>query len=101
MAKNNFSYGIQIRLELADDIEMAELEPVDLKMAWVKEISADWIVHMADYITQNPQFIVNGFVHAGITGALDGRSEYDVPDQGDASSSTSDPDEDKNEIVDT
>ena len=72
--------------------EMAELEPVDLSMARVKEISADWIVHMADYITQNPHFIVNGFVHARIT-------ENDVPDR-DASSTTSDPGEDENEIVD-
>ncbi len=27
---------------------------------------------MADYIAQNPSFLVNGFMKAGITGALDG-----------------------------
>ncbi len=27
---------------------------------------------MADYFAENPQIIVNGFVRAGITGALDG-----------------------------
>jgi len=61
-----YSDQITEQLELADDIEMTELEPVDLSMARVKEISANWIVHhIADYITQNPHFIVNGFVHAG------------------------------------
>jgi len=54
---------------------------------------------MVDYITQNPQFIINGFVHAGITGALDGRSESDLPEQDDVSSN-SDEDDDENEIVD-
>ena len=49
-------------------------------MAWVKEISANCIVHMVDYINQNPQFIVNGFIHAGITGELDGNSESDAPE---------------------
>jgi len=55
---------------------------------------------MVDYITQNPQFIIDGFVHTGIT--LDDRSESDVPEQDDVSSTTSDSDEDgdENNIVD-
>ena len=54
---------------------------------------------MVDYITQNPQFIINEFVHVGILGALDGRSESDVPEQDDVSSTISDSDEDDDETV--
>jgi len=63
-------------------------------MARVKEINANWIVHMVDYIDQNPQFIVNGFIHAGITGALDGKS-----DESDAPENDSDEDHNENEAV--
>ena len=30
-----------------------------------------WMVEMSEYFAANPQIIVNGFVKAGITGALD------------------------------
>ena len=33
---------------------------------------------MANYISANPQFIVNGFVHSGITGVLDGIENTDM-----------------------
>ena len=36
-------------------------------MAVMKEIGSKWLVDAADYISNNPQFIVNGFVRAGIT----------------------------------
>ena len=42
----------------------------------MKELSAKWLVEMADYIADNPQFVVNGFRCAGISGVLDG-SEAD------------------------
>ena len=32
---------------------------------------------MLEYIASNPQFIVNGFVHTGITKALDGSDRED------------------------
>ena len=35
-------------------------------------ISAKWLVDMAEYISNNPQIIVNGFIRSGITGAVDG-----------------------------
>ena len=57
-----YSDQITEQLKLANDMETANLEPVNLSMARVKEISADWIVHMVDsldYINQNPQFTVN------------------------------------------
>jgi len=41
-------------------------------MVTIKEITGEWLVKMADYIINNPQFIVNGFLHSGISEALDG-----------------------------
>ena len=52
-----------------------ELQPVNLRLAALKELGAKWLVEMADYISNNPQFIVNGFRRAGIPGALDGYEE--------------------------
>ena len=54
------------------DVESVELEPINLCFPAVKELSAKWLVEMADYISDNPQFIVNGFRRAGISEALDG-----------------------------
>ena len=61
-----------------DDLEAAELQPIDLGMPVMKEIGAKWLVEMADHISNNPQFIVNGFLRSGITGAVD---EMDSDDQ--------------------
>lgn len=36
-----------------------------------KEISAEWLVQVSAYIGSNPEFLVNGFIKAGITGAFD------------------------------
>ena len=41
-------------------------------MAVVKELSAHWLVEMAEYIADDPQFVVNGFQRPGISSALDG-----------------------------
>ena len=35
-------------------------------------MGAKRLVEMFRYISDNPQFIVNGFIHAGISTALDG-----------------------------
>ena len=37
----------------------------------LKELGAKWLVQMAEYFQENPQIIVNGFLRAGIAGALD------------------------------
>ena len=55
-----------------DDLQAADIKPIDLSMQVVKQVGAKWLVEMADYISDNPQFIVNGFVRSGITGTLDG-----------------------------
>ena len=36
----------------------------------VKELSAKRLVEISEYIANNPQFIVSGFRHSGILGAL-------------------------------
>ena len=57
------------------DLETLELEPIDLSMAAVKEQGAKWLVEWAEYMADNPQIIVNGFIKAGISLALDGTLE--------------------------
>ena len=56
------------------------LEPIDMSMAVMKNISAKWFMKAAEYIADNPQFIVNGFVKAGIRRALDGITSDDELD---------------------
>ena len=58
------------------------------------ELGAKWMVEMAQYITDNPQIIVNGFIKAGITGALDGHMDnQDEPENDDTVEIDSDEDE--------
>ena len=64
-----YSEHLMKQLEGQDisDVETAELKPIDLGLPALKEIGAKWLVDMASYISDNPQFIVNGFRRAGIT----------------------------------
>ena len=61
--------------ERDDDLEAAEIQPINMGMPLMKEISAKWLVNMAQYLGDNPQIIVNGFIRSGIPGALDGLQE--------------------------
>ena len=75
-------YSDQIMQQLDNpntEFSMAELNPVDLSMATMKEITDQWLVKMYDYISDNPDFIVNGFLHSGISKALDGTCDDDLP----------------------
>ena len=78
-----YSDKVQKQLEGQDitDLETLELQPIDLSLPALKEIGAKWLVDRANYISENPQFIVNGFIHSGITGALDGTQTVDSEDQ--------------------
>ena len=58
-----------------DDLEAAELQPIEMGMPIMKEISAKWLVDMAEYMSDNPQIIVNSFIRSGIPGAVDGLQE--------------------------
>ena len=59
-------YGTEIAAQVGgenpEDIDGHDLHPVDLSMTVMKEIGAQWLKNMADYISSNPQFIVNGFI---------------------------------------
>ena len=65
-------YSDQIVKQLkGKNIEVIELQPIPLDLVKLKELMAQWLVEMADYIADNPLIIVNGFIKAGIPGALD------------------------------
>ena len=72
-------YSIQLMKQLQEiDVEDEEdvdvdMEPVDISLAHLKELGGKWMVGMAEleYIAENPQIIVNGFVRSVITTALD------------------------------
>ena len=50
-----------------EDTNTVEINPEDLSLSTLKEISMKWLVEMSDYISDNPLFIVNGFIRDGIT----------------------------------
>ena len=51
------------------------LEKNIISLPVIKELGTKWMVETAEYISENPQFITNGFIQAGIAGALDGVEE--------------------------
>ena len=67
-------YAEQVTTQFdGSEMESTDLEPISLSLPILKELGAKWLVQMANYFTDNPQIIVNGFVKAGITAALDGQ----------------------------
>lgn len=56
-------------------------------------------MEMFDYIADKPQFVVHGFISAGITGALDGIE--DQADSEDDVSKDDEEDEDSEDEIDT
>ena len=69
-----YASEIQKQLEENEDLEDEEpsLKPVDLSFPVPKELGAKWLVGMFEYIRDNPQITVNGFIHSGITATFDG-----------------------------
>ena len=59
------------------DMEELEIQPIDLSMKAIKELSTKWLVNAVKYISDNPGIIVNGFIRSGILGALDGEASED------------------------
>ena len=43
--------------------------------AAMKVMTAKWLVEMGEYSSENPQIVVSGFRHAGISAALDNSCE--------------------------
>jgi len=91
------------QLEGEEEIEDQDLCPVDLNITVMKEIGVQWLVDMAEYISGNPQFIVNGFLHCGITAALDGKSPdvgiEDAPDSEQSASEQSETDDKEDNLA--
>ena len=83
-------YMQQVKMQLDgksdDEIEEFELQPIDLSMARMKEVSAEWLVEMATYIAENPQFLVNGFLKSGIVHAIDDTVTENETDEEDTNS---------------
>ena len=61
-------------------------------MAVIKEPSASWLVEMWYYISYNPEFLVNGFLHSGISNAFDGDDDDTSVPEDDSTTDTSDED---------
>ena len=72
-----YSEEVTKQLQGVSDVESFELQLIDLSFARVKELSAQWLVDMGQYLSDNPQFTVNGFTHPGILSALDGCQDAD------------------------
>lgn len=69
-------YSEQIIKQLEGrDIESMELQPISMGLPMMKELGAKWLVEMAEHFSENPQIIVNGFIKAGIAGALDNEED--------------------------
>ena len=66
-----YSDEVTKQLEGVEDIESVEVQPVDMCSAAMKVLTAKWLVEMGEYLSENPQIVVNGFRHAGISAALD------------------------------
>ncbi len=98
-------YSEQITRQLngrsEEEIDNFELEPINLSMVCMKEVSADWLVQMFTYLADNPQFLVNGFLKSGINAALDGCLEDDNSMEDEVTSDNdSDSDDDDNSFID-
>lgn len=85
--RNRFDkwYADQISQQLAGkDVSSVTLVPVDLSMPCLWEVGARWLVKMADYISSNPDIIVNAFIKSGISTFLSGiEDDNDVADDDD------------------
>jgi hypothetical protein len=71
--RNNFDewYTEEIIQQIqGKDVDDVELTPIDLSLPALKELGAKWIVEIAEYLSDNPQFIVNGFMKAEILQAM-------------------------------
>ena len=80
-------------------VQSVELQAINLSLTVLKELGAKWLEEMSEYISNNPQFIVNGFARAGIMQALDGRggNEDEEDNADEAESEESDTEESEDE----
>ena len=72
-----------------DDLEDIDIQPIDLSMPVMKEVSARWIVDAVERISDNPQLIVSGFLRSGISGAFDGNLDVVEEEENDSGNESS------------
>ena len=87
------------QLDGVTDIESAEMKPVDICMAAIKELTSHWMIEMARYIENNLQFITRGFCRSGIAAAVSGTIDEEFnssPTESDVSGSFSSDDDSSN-----
>ena len=65
----------------------------------LKELHAEWLVEVVEYIADNPSFIVNGFFCSGILRALSRKEDDEESEDYDNGVSQTDSDEDSDDIV--
>ena len=70
-----YSEQVMKQLQGVTEIQSVQIQPINLCLAAVKELSAKRLAEMGDYLSDNPQFVVNGFRRAGILKGLDGSAE--------------------------
>uniref|UniRef100_A0A1X7UNT4 Uncharacterized protein n=1 Tax=Amphimedon queenslandica TaxID=400682 RepID=A0A1X7UNT4_AMPQE len=59
------------------DVEV-ELQPIDFSLPALRDLGGQWLVKMSEYISDNPQIVVNGFLKSGITQAIDEATTVDT-----------------------
>ena len=74
-------YATEIVKQLEQQTTREDMIPVDLSLPCLKVLGAQWLTEMKDYISNNPQFIANGFVKVGITEALDNQEQAEDHEQ--------------------
>ena len=79
------------------DVQLTDLQPISLGLPVLKELGAKWMVEMSEYFAANPQIIVNGFVKAAITGALDRENASEDQEEEDSMESETESDFDETE----
>ena len=57
------------------------LDPLNLSMPLLQELGAGWLVQMAEYLADNAEIIVNGFIQSGILSSIDGNRQENEEDQ--------------------
>lgn len=76
-----YSDEVMKQLQGVSDIASADIQPINICFSAMKVLTAKWLVEMCDYLANNPQFVANGFRHAGISDALDGHRVDDSDDE--------------------
>ena len=79
------------------------MQPINLGLPILRELGAKWLVEMAEYFEENPQTIVNRFIRAGITDALDRASgvegEPEINPESESDFCVSEEEEQNNDVV--